>query len=92
MKELNEMTVEELDILSGNLIKEKERRKKLAKQTFDEKFRALSKIEDAFDEYYDKFKELPVVKCEACDPIQMNVTVSSYCDIPYLSFYPFYRK
>ena len=87
MKELNEMTAEELDILSGNLIKEKERRKQLAKQTFDEKFRALSKIEDAFDEYYREFKELPTIKYGAYNPIQMNVRVSSCCDIPYLSFY-----
>lgn len=74
MKELEKMSYEELDALTEKLIEEKERRKVLAKKTFEKRYEALYKIEQAFDDYYEEFHEYPFIKYGANNPLQMTAS------------------
>lgn len=89
MKELDKMTDEELSALKEKFNKEIEKRKKLAKETYQNKYEALCKIEAAFDEYYAAFNELPFIKYGSFEPIRMEMTscANDTFEYPYLCFY-----
>lgn len=91
MKELEKMSYEELNTLIKNLEEEKERRKKLAKETYEDKYEILSKIQDIFNEYYSRFHELPFVKYGANQPIQMDADILTNDDFMYPCLF-FYRQ
>lgn len=62
MKELEEMTDEEFNALAAEVEKEKTRRIELVEKIYNNKRKALSKIEDAFNDYFYEFNEWPLAK------------------------------
>lgn len=62
MKVFSEMTDEEFNALAAEVEKEKTRRIELVEKIYNNKRKALSKIEDAFNDYFYEFNEWPLAK------------------------------
>ena len=77
MKEFSEMTDEEFDAFILEVKKEKERRIELVENIYNNKYKALSKIEDAFNSYYYEFNESPLAKVlDNLFPLQTGAAVA----------------
>lgn len=83
MKELNEMTYEELKTMTKKLEEEKERRKKLVRETYEERLEILNEIKDTFDKYYYIFHEFPFIKYGANKPIEMDMDILANNEFEY---------
>lgn len=89
MKEFSEMTDEEFDAFILEVKKEKERCIELVENIYNNKCKALSKIEDAFNNYYYEFNEWPLAKVlDNLSPLQTGAAVTirneTYPNSPYL--------
>lgn len=73
MKEFSEMTDEDFNALAAEVEKEKTRRKELIERIYNNKMKALSKIEDAFNDYFYEFNEWPLAKvCDNISPVPIS--------------------
>lgn len=77
MKKFNEMTDEEFNALAAEVEKEKTRRIELIERIYNNKMKALSKIEDAFNDYFYEFNEWPLAKvCDNISPVPTSAAAS----------------
>lgn len=77
MKEFNEMTDEELNAIAAQVDKEKKRRVELIEKVYNDKCKALSKIEDAFNDYFYEFNEWPLAKVlDNSSPLQIGAAAA----------------
>lgn len=91
MKEFNEMTDEELNAIAAQVNKEIKKRQFAINKEYNDRYRALCKIEKAFQDYYYKFHgELPYIRVAGIidKPIKVQMLASNDIrEYPYLYFY-----
>lgn len=77
MKEFSEMTDEEFNALAAEIEKEKTRRIEAIERIYYNKYEAISKIENAFNDYFYEFNEWPLAKvCGDNHPVQTSAAAS----------------
>ena len=91
MKEFSEMTDEELNAIAAGSAAEIKKRQNTINKAYNDRYRALCKIEKAFRDYYYKFnRELPYIRLAGvnAEPIPVQMIASNDCrEHPYLYFY-----
>lgn len=91
MEEFEKMTDEELNAIAIKSNAEIKKRQAAIKKAYNDRYRALCKIEKAFNDYYYKFNgELPYIRLAGVndEPIRVQMIASNgSIDRPYLYFY-----
>lgn len=85
------MTNEELNTIATGSTAEIKKRQAAVKKAYNDRYRALCKIEKAYNDYYHKFNgELPYIRLAGVNNelIRVQMIVSNDCpEHPYLYFY-----